>query len=345
MPWPASTSLELVVPGVLLASAILTDSVLPASVMITSAFVLAAFVGSAISTPRRTAALAAACVAAVAASAAWNDNFGSAEWCLRLAGAVVFGAVAVWLAHIRVRRERALQHMTVVAETVQRALLRALPGRVGPVGLAARYVSATEAALVGGDLYEVADTPYGVRVVVGDVRGKGLEAVHLASTVVAAFRRAAYLRPDLEGVACELDLAVATVRGDEDFVTAVLAEYHDDGTASLVNCGHQPPLVVDPEQPARLLDTGVPDVPLGLGSSPEAATVTWPQGRRMLLYTDGLVEARDERGTFFPLDQYADALREASLDDALDRLIGHLAQFSSNHRDDMALVLAEHRPV
>jgi phosphoserine phosphatase RsbU/P len=208
-----------------------------------------------------------------------------------------------------------------------------------------QYVSATEAALVGGDLYEVADTPYGVRVIVGDVRGKGLEAVHLASTVMAAFRVAAPRQPKLAEVAIEMDLAVTTFRGDEDFVTAVIAEYHENGTASLVNCGHQPPLLIRPGQTAWLADTGDQDLPLGLGSSPVEATVAWLPGSRMLLYTDGLVEARDETGNFFPLDRYADTLREHNLEHGLDRLIGHVMKFAGRHCDDMALVLTEHRSI
>ena len=87
--------------------------------------------------------------------------------------------------------------MTVIAETAQRAVLRTMPTAIGSVGLAARYVSATAEALVGGDLYEVAATPYGVRVIVGDVRGKGLEAVQTAAAVLGAFRAAAFTEPDL----------------------------------------------------------------------------------------------------------------------------------------------------
>ena len=55
--------------------------------------------------------------------------------------------------------------MTTIAEVAQRALLRPMPGSIGSLRFAARYVSATEGALVGGDLYEVAETPDGVRMI------------------------------------------------------------------------------------------------------------------------------------------------------------------------------------
>ncbi len=134
--------------------------------------------------------------------------------------------------------------MTAIAETAQRALLRVMPASIGSLGFAARYVSATEEALVGGDLYEVAETPNGVRVIVGDARGKGLEAVQMAATVLAAFRHAAVKEPTLTAVATDLDDVVTAVAEDEDFVTAVLAEFHDDHTVTLLNCGHHPPLLL-----------------------------------------------------------------------------------------------------
>ena len=63
----------------------------------------------------------------------------------------------------------------------------------------------------------------------------------------------------------------------------------------------------------------------------------------MLIHTDGLVEARDHQGAFFPLGDYADVLRQGSLDEALDRLTAGLVAYAGNQvDDDMALVLAEH---
>ena len=63
------------------------------------------------------------------------------------------------------------------------------------ITIAARYRSATREASVGGDLYEIIPTGQGIRVIVGDVRGKGLDAVLLARQVLSAFRRAAVALP------------------------------------------------------------------------------------------------------------------------------------------------------
>ena len=194
----------------------------------------------------------------------WDGNAGSQSWAMRLLVCAVIGSIAVALAADRERREQRLRRLTVVAEAAQRAVLRAMPTSVGQIALAARYLSAADDALIGGDLYEVSATPFGVRMIVGDVRGKGLDAVQLAAAVVGAFRQSALTVTDLAGVAVALDEVVHAVSGDEDFVTAVLAEFHDDGTVAFVNCGHHPPMQVDVEG-AVLLDVDEHAPPLGLG--------------------------------------------------------------------------------
>ena len=115
-------------------------------------------------------------------------------------------------------------------------------------------------------------------------------------------------------------------------------------SVTLVNCGHHPPLLVTGAELADALPTGEPAPPLGLGPTPRPVTSVWPGGSRMLIYTDGLIEARDRRGAFFPLADYALALREGSLDEALERLLNRLDEFAEHQMsDDMALVLVEHR--
>ena len=324
---------------------VLLDFSLGPDVVLSGSFAMAAVVASVCASVRMTTVTAVVAIATAALSGFWNHNLGTLEWSVRLWLGALLGALAVLTAHIRVRRERDLSRMTVIADAAQQALLRAMPQSVGSVGFAARYVSASEAAKVGGDLYEVTETPFGVRVVLGDVRGKGLEAVQLAATVLAAFRRAAFVQESLSGVAADLDAVVTAVAGPEDFVTAVLAEFHDDGTVTFVNCGHPAPLLVSAGEAAAQLDTGEPQLPLGLGTSGTAVTVTWPASARLLLFTDGLVETRDLSGTFFPLSDHATILAGGSLDEALDNLLTRLRAYARQHlSDDIALVLAEQRP-
>ena len=221
---------EVLIPFGVLGLLVMVDVLLPPTLLVTGTFAvaIAAIVASALTTPIRTAIVAIAAAVMAGVSAVWNDDLGSVNWWLRVSIVLVVGVFSVLLAKVRERRARELQHMTAIAEAAQRALLRAMPASIGSLGFAARYVSATEEALVGGDLYEVAETPNGVRLVVGDVRGKGLDAVQLASTVLAAFRRAARLESSLTAVAADLDDVVTAVARDEDFVTVVLAEFNED---------------------------------------------------------------------------------------------------------------------
>jgi phosphoserine phosphatase RsbU/P len=336
---------DLLIPLGVLGLLVVVDALLPPTLVVTGTFAIAVAVASTLTTVTRTAIVALACAVMAAVSALWNDNLGSVEWWIRMAVVIVGGLLGVQLARIRVRREQDLHHMTAIADTAQRALLRVMPSSIGSLGFAARYVSATEEALVGGDLYEVAETDNGVRVIVGDARGKGLEAVQMAATVLAAFRHAAVREPSLTAVATDLDEVVTAVAADEDFVTAVLAEFHDDDSVTLLNCGHHPPLLLANAHSRSLVDTGSPEPPLGLGPEPSPVTCQLDEGSRLLFYTDGLVESRNRQGTFFPLEDSAEALSTDDLGTALDGLLGRVVDHVGQRRvdDDVALVLVERR--
>ncbi len=334
---------EVLIPYGVLALLVVADALLPPTLLVTGTFGIAAIVASALTSVTRTATVGIAALAMAGVSGLWNQNLGTLDWWLRMAIVVVAVALAVLLARLRAKRDDELRHMTAIAEAAQRALLRAMPTSIGSLGFAARYVSATEEALVGGDLYEVAETENGVRVIVGDARGKGLEAVQMAATVLAAFRHAAVKEPTLTAVATDLDDVVTAVAADEDFVTAVLAEFHEDLTVTLLNCGHHPPLLLSNAHKRSVVDTGSPEPPLGLGPDPSPVTCRLDEGARLLFYTDGLVESRNREGTFFPLQDCAEALSTDDLETALDRLLGRVVDHVGQPRvnDDVALVLVE----
>ncbi len=134
--------------------------------------------------------------------------FGTTDHLVRCLVIAISGGLCALVAVRRTQRERELVRMTRVAEVAQRAILRPIPPRIGGVLFAARYLSATQEALIGGDFYDVAESPYGLRVVVGDVKGKGVDAVRLASLVLASFREAAFSHHDLVEVAAELDRSI-----------------------------------------------------------------------------------------------------------------------------------------
>jgi hypothetical protein len=247
---------------------------------------------------------------------------------------------AVLFARMRTERDGALAHMTQVAEVTQRALLRPIPATIGGVAFAVHYQSAGRGALAGGDFYDAALTPYGLRLIVGDVKGKGLEAMHLAAVVLGAFREVAFLQPDPVRLVKELDARINAELGTEDFVTIVLAEFVPS-EVRLVNCGHHPPLRVGEQ--LELLAPPAPATPLGLDPDPVLQRARLASSERLLFYTDGLVEARNASGAFFALDEpVRDALTEPLLDDAITGLLSLVLQHTRRTLDDdLVLVMSE----
>ncbi|PWI18699.1 serine/threonine-protein phosphatase [Streptomyces sp. Act143] len=193
---------------------------------------------------------------------------------------------------------------------------------------------------IGGDLYDVAVTPYGLRVVVGDVRGHGTEVQRLTAATIAAFRELAYTAPDLPALVTDLDKRITPDLNAEDFVTAVVAEFAS-GEVRLVNCGHPAPLRAG--RHVELLEPGTYVPPLGLHPDPRQYRFRLQPGERLLLYTDGLTEARSADGTPFPLlTEATDALRELLPDEALDSLYARVvAHTGSRPADDLTLVLCQ----
>ncbi len=264
---------------------------------------------------------------------------------------VVLTLFSAWVAKIRMRRAAAFAAVSSVAEAAQRALLQ-LPGpTVGPLRLAVRYVSAADASRIGGDLYSVLETPHGTRVAVGDVRGKGLAAVQTAAVVLGAFREAAYDEAGLRGVAARIEASVERHVPDGEFTTALFAEFRTPGAMELLQYGHVPPIRVDHEGRAHVLDAPDPWVPLGLGRLAAGEPTTWAQpfGAEdvLVLCTDGVIEARHRTsGEFYPLAERVGPLvrgaarSEGELETAVGRVYADLlAHTGGELRDDALLLL------
>ncbi|MFC0029625.1 PP2C family protein-serine/threonine phosphatase [Micromonospora chaiyaphumensis] len=260
---------------------------------------------------------------------------------VNVAGIALATAIAGAVAAVRQRQSERIAELSRLASVAQQAVLRSLGPQVGTLAVAARYISSTATAEIGGDLYEAMDTPYGVRMIIGDVRGKGLEAVRLASIVLGSYRHVAYERADLRAVVTDLDRAVARNAGDEDFVTAALVEERG-GTLTIVNCGHPPPLLL--RRGAVIpLEPPAPAPPLGFMPVVRPRVERLEPGDRLLLFTDGLGEARRD-GEFFPTaDRAWRLLGHGTVADGLASLETALVEWVHGRLDDdIALVLMEY---
>lgn len=310
---------------------------------LTGLLLLSPFLAAATTTPMATGLVAVYAVAVGVVVGVFDHTPGDGAYLAVLGGLVLGGGLAVFLARQRARGEATLAQTTRVSEAAQRAILREIPTRVGPLAVASRYLSASEKMLVGGDFLEVLDTPHGVRAVVGDVRGKGMEAIELSAVVVGAFRVGAYECLDLSHLAVELDATVVRFAGhdDEAFVTVLLVEYRPDGRVLVANCGHHPPLVIASSGEVTLLVPTAASPPLGLGPRPSVDTFTLRTGERLLCYTDGALEGRDAAGKPFALVETCGQYLRAGpanrgLDELLERILAHVG---GGLADDLALLL------
>ncbi|MEV6973078.1 PP2C family protein-serine/threonine phosphatase [Kitasatospora sp. NPDC093806] len=344
---------------------------------------------------RATTVVAVLALAALTLIGVLRDGLATANHETQLGALLAVSALIVTLRVLRDRHERELAQVRSVSEAAQRVLLRPLPDRIGPLHLASVYLAAEAEAQVGGDLYAAARTATGTRLLVGDVRGKGLSSLGDAALLLGAFRAAAHLHADLPELVGYLDGSIAwdlaqlaeqqdarpprplplartlprppRRRGaaaaraapapapapddsGESFITAVVLDIPDDGTVvRLVDCGHPPPLLLHADgvtalEPARAAP------PLGLGELAPAPYVVeefpFLPGDRLLIYTDGVIEARDTERRFYPLPERVAERTAAHRAEPPAALLHHLrrdllAHVGGRLDDDAAMVVVE----
>lgn len=348
---------------VLIVAGIVLNVFTPPDLTFTPFFSAPALVAGAVLSARATAWTGGVCTAIVAVLLLADPEVDVDERIARIATVATLSALAVGVNVLLTRGRRQIAVARAVAGAVQSAVVPDPPPRVGPVLLAARYQAAQREALVGGDLYAAVDTPFGVRMVMGDVRGKGLGAMAAVAAVLGSFREAAQTEPALAGLADRMESALrretaarSVVDAEEGFVTAVLAEVPagDPGELRVHNRGHPAPLILDPDGSVRTVDPAEHALPLGLGGLGRAIghgggtesgvrSVTFPPGAIAVFYTDGVSEARDVRGTFYDPARGLRGGVFAGPGELLDALVGQVVRHTADGPDDDLAVLAAQR--
>jgi phosphoserine phosphatase RsbU/P len=201
---------------------------------------------------------------------------------------------------------------------------------------------------VGGDAYDYAvDGPL-AQFMVLDAMGRGMRAALTCVVAMAAMRTARREDKGLDAIARAADASLDDHFGDQRFITGVLGELQmETGRLRYINAGHPAPLLLRNGKAVRAL-TGGRRMPLGLDDSViDIAEETLEPGDRLLLYTDGVVEARDSAGELFGTDRLVDlAERSAVAELPAPETLRRLAHSVMEHQgglptDDATILLVE----
>jgi hypothetical protein len=170
---------------------------------------------------------------------------------------------------------------------------------------------------VGGDAFDYAVNGNVAHVAVLDAMGHGLVASQLAALAVGAYRNARRAGSDLEHTALAVDEVLRTQHGGERFVTALLGQLHlDDGRFRWLSAGHPAPLLLRDHRVlgALTMESGQPlgMLDLGGGDAPPVQEDQLEPGDRLLLFTDGVDEARGRDGSFFGMHRLAEFVARQS---------------------------------
>ncbi|MGQ4349234.1 PP2C family protein-serine/threonine phosphatase [Streptomyces sp. SAS_275] len=328
----------------------------PADVHLGPLLVIAPTLTASFAGPLLTALVGLLAVVAQVVIAVFHGGLTTTNHMAQIIALIVLSALVVFVCHVRERRARELVRARSVAETAQRVLLRPPPRRIGPLRTAWLYLAAEDDTQIGGDLFAVTRAAgESTRVIIGDVRGKGLAAIGEASVVLGAFREGAHRYATLPELTAALEVSVcrdldevADTEHDpgEHFTTALVLDIPDtDAEVGMINCGHPPALLLR-DREVTVLNAQHPVPPLGMCELPAASHHTDPftfeAGDLLLLYTDGVIEARSPSGAFYPLAERLASFPASGPDTLLRRIHDDLVRHIGDEpADDAALLVIE----
>jgi hypothetical protein len=349
----------IIAPLVLIVAIPVSDYFLPSAVHLAPLLAVAPAFTAAFAGPRVTGLVCALAIVAQVVAGAERDELGTEQVLVEVGALILLSILLVLFCYIRDTKQAELNRARLISETTQRAVLRPLPRHAGPLNIATEYRPAESDSHIGGDLFALARTTSSTRLLIGDVRGKGLDSINDMSIMIGAFRAAAHRQAPLPELVAYLEgsvhwglaeLAGAESDVGERFVTAVVADIPDhEPVIHLVSCGHPPPLLLTGGASAALR-VRQPAPPLGLGGLADTAyaaeTFSFPEGGQVLLYTDGVTEARDKTGAFYPLAERAAAVVQATGLTGPDLLLSHLTHDLLGYvghtlGDDMAMIAVQ----
>jgi serine phosphatase RsbU (regulator of sigma subunit) len=355
--WNAEPGISawLAVPLTIIIAVPVADLYLPPDIHLGHLLAVAPTFTAAVAGTWLTAAAGVLAVLALIAGGAERGTLTTENVLVELGALITISILMILFTAFRARRIRELAQVRRVSAATQRVVLRPLPARAGPLSIASAYRAFDTDSTIGGDLYAVTRAPGSTRLVIGDVRGKGLASICSTAVMLGTFRALAHRQLPLPELTTHLEGAVRwdiaenagpDTDAGESFVTAVIADIPDDEpVVRLISCGHPPPLLLRHNR-ATALTVPEPAPPVGLGSLSAApyvpATFPFAQGDRLLLYTDGVSETRDHDGVFYPLAERVAAWADQAPADLVHSITDDLVAYAATPlNDDMALVVVQ----
>jgi phosphoserine phosphatase RsbU/P len=247
----------------------------------------------------------------------------------------------------RIASESRDQRADELVHALQQTLIPPAPPAVPGLDVAAAYLPGQ--GEVGGDFYDVFEVADGDWcVVLGDVSGKGVEAAILTATARHAVRSAALREPVPSGLMRALNQALFAT-GSSRFCTVALLRLqltHGNWVATLTSGGHPYPLLVRHGTATKL---GRPGSLLGVFEDVEFhdVSIKLAVGDALVLYTDGVTEARNDDGEFFGEARMNDAIVASShsAQTMVDAVVSGVLDFQAGASDDIALVVIRRPPL
>jgi serine phosphatase RsbU (regulator of sigma subunit) len=342
-------------PLALVAAVPLIDHFVPPTMHFFPVLALAPAVTATFASARRVALVGALAAVALVIAGMERSVLTTETVLVQMFSLVLLTGALVFFRHLRDRREGELVRVRLVSEAAQSVVLRPLPERAGPVSVASTYHAAEADAHIGGDFYALARTADSTRLIIGDVRGSGLAAISETAVLMESFRAASRQQLPLAELVSYLDGSVrwglaqfARAEADlgERFATLAVADIPDrEPVVRLILCGHPPPLLLR-QGTATPLTVPQPAPPLGLGTlagvSYAPQVFGYAPGDVLLLHTDGVTEARNARGVFYPLAQRCAAWAGCPPAELIRNIESDLrAHAPGPSADDMAMIAVQ----
>lgn len=247
------------------------------------------------------------------------------------------------------REQERSRHEMELARSIQQSLL---PRKLPQAGYFQFYALTTACRTVGGDYYDFASLAgdrFGLTV--ADVSGKGLPAAMMAMTLQGAFSAMASADMDLSELFRRINLFLCERTPPEMYATLFYGVLGPSGTFEFINAGHVPPLHIAATGEVRMLSS--PAFPLGMfpHATHDASALKLSPGDQILLFSDGLTEARNEAEEFLGEERLERMVRDCALADALpqevcSKLVAAVEDFagSAPQADDLTVAILRYAP-